>query len=63
MRVAPEAAAALVAIADNGAGSTRAASLGDLARSILAPWGGTVDATSVPGAGCTFELRLAIAPR
>jgi len=59
IRVTPEADSALVAIADNGAGSARAASLGDLARGIIGPWGGTVDAASVPGAGCTFELRLA----
>jgi len=59
IRVTPDADSALVAIADNGAGSARAAPLGDLARGIIAPWGGTVDATSVPGAGCTFELRLA----
>jgi signal transduction histidine kinase len=62
VRVGPETTAVLVAIADNGAGSVRAAALGDLARSVLAPWGGTVDATSVAGAGCTFELRLATAP-
>lgn len=59
VRVTPDADSALVAIADNGAGSPRAAALGDLARGIMAPWGGTVDAASVPGAGCTFELRLA----
>ena len=53
---------ALVTIADNGAGSARAAGLGELARSLIAPWGGTVDAASVPGAGCAFELRLATAP-
>src|SRR4051812_35559247 len=44
VRVTAEAACALVAIADNGAGSPRAAALGDLARGIIAPWGGTVDA-------------------
>ena len=58
IRVTADVACALVAIADNGAGSARAAGLGDLARGIVAPWGGTVDAASVPGAGCTFELRL-----
>lgn len=61
VRVTPEAGWALVAIADNGAGSARAVGLGDLARSVVGPWGGVVDATSVPGAGCTFELRLATA--
>ncbi len=62
VRVALEAGWVLVAIADNGAGSARAAQLGELARSVMAPWGGTVDAASVPGAGCAFELRLATAP-
>jgi signal transduction histidine kinase len=59
VRVADEAGCALIAIADNGAGSARAAGLGELARGLIAPWGGTVDAASLPGAGCTFELRLA----
>lgn len=59
VRVADEAGCALIAIADNGAGSPRAAGLGELARGLIAPWGGTVDAASLPGAGCTFELRLA----
>jgi signal transduction histidine kinase len=63
VRVVPEAAWALVTIADNGAGSPRAVGLGELARGVLAPWGGTIDAPSVPGAGCTFELRLVTAPR
>ena len=62
VRVTCDAAWALVTIADNGVGSARAASLGELARSVLAPWGGVVDAASVPGAGCAFELRLATAP-
>jgi signal transduction histidine kinase len=58
VRVVPEGAWALVTIADNGAGSPRAVGLGELARGVMAPWGGTIDAASVPGAGCTFELRL-----
>lgn len=62
VRVAPEGAWALVTIADNGAGSPRATGLGELARDVLTPWGGTIDAASVPGAGCTFELRLITAP-
>jgi signal transduction histidine kinase len=62
VRVTPDGTWALVTIADNGAGSARAAGLGELARNIIAPWDGTVDATSVPGAGCAFELRLATAP-
>lgn len=59
VRVANDAGCALIAIADNGAGSPRAAGLGELARGLIAPWGGTVDAASLPGAGTTFELRLA----
>jgi signal transduction histidine kinase len=58
VRVMPEPPWALVTIADNGAGSHRAASLGELVRAALMPWGGTLDAASVPGAGCAFELRL-----
>jgi signal transduction histidine kinase len=63
VRVAGDGEWALLTIADNGAGSARAGALGELARSILAPWSGTIDAASVAGAGCTFELRLATAPR
>lgn len=62
VRVVLDGAWALISIADNGAGSTRAAVLGELARGIVAAWGGAVDATSVPGAGCVFELRLATEP-
>jgi signal transduction histidine kinase len=58
VRVMPEGTWALVTIADNGAGSVRVAALGELARGLMTPWGAVVDATSVPGAGCTFELRL-----
>jgi signal transduction histidine kinase len=58
IRVAAEPPCALIAIADNGAGTGRAAGLGELARAVVAPWGGTVDAASLAGAGCTFELRL-----
>jgi hypothetical protein len=57
-REAGEGELALVTIADNGAGSARAAAIGELARSVTAPWGASVDATSVAGAGCVFELRL-----
>jgi signal transduction histidine kinase len=59
----PDGEWALVTIADNGAGSARAVGLGELVRGVMAPWGGTIDAASVRGAGCTFELRLAIGPR
>jgi len=62
VRVALDGAWGLVAIADNGAGSVRASELGDIATSIVAPWGGTVDATSADGQGCAFELRLMVMP-
>jgi signal transduction histidine kinase len=63
VRVIPDGDWALLTIADNGAGSPRTANLGELVRVVMTPWGGTIDAASVPGAGCTFELRLAIGPR
>jgi hypothetical protein len=50
----------VVTIADNGGGSDRAAELGELARTILTPWGGLVEAASATGQGCAFELRLAL---
>lgn len=50
-----------VTITDNGAGVSRAPELGELARSIVEPWGATVDAASEPGQGTSFELRLALA--
>jgi signal transduction histidine kinase len=51
----------VVLIADNGNG-TDLGDLGELARDIVAPWGGNVDAASTPGQGCTFELRLPTQP-
>jgi signal transduction histidine kinase len=51
----------VVLIADNGNGAEIAA-LGELARDIVAPWGGSADAASTPGQGCTFELRLPTQP-
>lgn len=62
VRVVLEEGVAVVLIADNGAGSERVAVLGDLAREIVAPWGGTVDAASEQGQGCAFELRLLTVP-
>ncbi|HEY0253888.1 MAG TPA: hypothetical protein VGC41_20300 [Kofleriaceae bacterium] len=47
----------VVQVADNGAGDDRAPDLGELARSIVVPWGGTADAVSSPH-GCAFEIRL-----
>jgi signal transduction histidine kinase len=58
VRVAGEEGFAIVTIADNGNGSERAGELGELARSIVAPWGGSADAASTPGRGCSFEIRL-----
>ena len=63
VRVWPDGDQGVVTIADNGDGSDKADSLGELARSVLEPWGGSVDAASAAGQGCTFELRLAIAGR
>jgi hypothetical protein len=51
----------VVTIADNGDGSDKADELGELARSVLAAWGGSVDAASAAGQGCAFELRLELA--
>ncbi len=53
-------ASVAITIADNGAGSSRAPELGELARSILEPWGALVDAASEAGQGTSFELRLAV---
>ncbi len=62
VRVAADEGWGVVTIADNGGGSDRAADLGELARSILTPWGGAVDAASAAGQGCAFELRLITRP-
>jgi signal transduction histidine kinase len=58
VRVAVEDGAGVVLVADNGQGSERAAELGEIARAIVTPWGGSADAASEPGQGCAFELRL-----
>jgi len=60
VRVVAEEDAGVVLIADNGAGTDRAEELGELARALVTPWGGTADAASAAGQGCAFELRLAI---
>ena len=62
VRVTAEDAWGVVTIADNGAGTDRAVELGDLARSVVLSWGGTADAISTSGQGCTFELRLLTHP-
>lgn len=53
---------ALISIIDNGSGSDRVAALGELAREILEPWGGMIDAASEPNHGCAFEVRLLLSP-
>nr|HEX4314261.1 hypothetical protein [Kofleriaceae bacterium] len=58
VRVAADADAAVIAIADNGGGDDAVPAVGDLARAIVGPWGATVDAASAPGRGCAFELRF-----
>lgn len=58
VRVVAEDGAGVVSIADNGGGTDRVAELGELARTIVTPWGGSADAASAPGQGCAFELRL-----
>lgn len=62
VRVALDGAWGLVSIMDNGGGSARAGELGEVAASVITPWGGTVDATSADGQGCAFELRLMVLP-
>lgn len=59
VRVTAEEGWGVVLIADNGGGSDRAEPIGELARSVIAPWGATIDAASQAGQGCVFELRLA----
>jgi hypothetical protein len=61
VRVGSDGAFAYVLVADNGAGSPHADSLGELARELLGPWGATADAASAEGQGCAFELRLTTA--
>jgi hypothetical protein len=58
VRVYAEEGCGVVTIADNGGGSPDALHLGDLARFVVTPWGGTIDAASADGKGCAFELRL-----
>ena len=52
----------VVTIADNGGGDSQAERIGELARTILESWGGSIDAASAEGQGCAFELRLATQP-
>lgn len=58
VRVYAEEEWGVVTIVDNGGGDTEAETLGELAREVVTPWGGTVDAASAEGKGCAFELRL-----
>ena len=62
VRVVGEDGWGVVLVADNGGGTDRADELGELARELLAPWGGTADSASAAGQGCAFELRLATQP-
>jgi signal transduction histidine kinase len=62
VRVASEDAWDVVTIADNGDGSARVAELGELARALVTPWGGSIDAANVTGQGCAFEIRLIAKP-
>lgn len=62
VRVTVEEGAALVLVADNGQGSARAIEIGDAVRSVVQPWGATIDAASAEGQGTSFELRLVTAP-
>jgi signal transduction histidine kinase len=59
VRVSHEEDWGVVTIADNGGGDAAAEQLGEVARAILEPWGGSIDAASATGQGCAFELRLA----
>jgi len=61
IRVWSEDAWGVVSIADNGNGG-EVGEVGELAASVVAPWGGTAEAASAPGQGCTFELRLPTQP-
>ncbi len=62
VRVTIEDSWAVILIADNGAGSPRAAAVGDSVREVMLPWGATIDAASETGQGTSFELRLITAP-
>lgn len=62
VRVTVEDGAASVLIADNGQGSARAVEIGEAARTVVQPWGATIDAASEDGQGTSFELRLVTAP-
>jgi len=62
VRVINEGAFAAVLIVDNGSGSPRAPSIGELARAVLEPWGATIEAASEVGQGCAFELHLVTLP-
>jgi signal transduction histidine kinase len=62
VRVAADEGWGVVLVADNGAGNPRASELGDIARAIVTPWGGSADAASQDGQGCAFEIRLTAQP-
>jgi signal transduction histidine kinase len=58
VRVVAEEEWGVISIADNGEGAARADELGELARVVVVPWGGSAEAASASGQGCAFELRL-----
>ncbi len=62
VRVMSDGAAAVVLIADNGAGTDRALAVGELVRGVVGAWGATVGVASEPGQGCAFEVRLVTVP-
>jgi signal transduction histidine kinase len=62
VRVWTEEDRGVVTIADNGGGDPHAFVVGEAARDLLVPWGGTVEVASDPGRGCAFELRLETQP-
>lgn len=62
VRVTGEEGWAVVLIADNGAGSDRAAAAGEAARTVMVPWGATIEAASEAGQGTSFELRMMTSP-
>jgi signal transduction histidine kinase len=62
IRVSAEDAFGVVSIADNGDGGGDVADLDELARAIVAQWGGSADVATSAGRGCAFELRLPTQP-
>jgi signal transduction histidine kinase len=51
---------AVISVIDNGSGSDRVAAIRELARDIVEPWGGLIEAASESQQGCAFEVRLLV---